>query len=218
MTWTSLAQYGMFLLIVTLLVRPFGGYLMRVFGGERTLLDPVLRPIEQGIYRITGVNARREMDWKAYAVAFTQFGALGMLLLYVILRAQEWLPWYAGEYLDTPLTPDLAANTAISFATTTTWQAYAGEDTMTYFSQLFGLTAQNFLAGAAGLASGIAFIRGFARQGVVELGNFWVDLVRAVLWVLLPLSIAGCRSWSGRGCRSTSIRIRRSGRLPERLR
>jgi K+-transporting ATPase ATPase A chain len=191
MTWPSTLQYLLFLLVVTLLVKPVGGYLSRVFTGERTLLDPVLRPAERVIYRLCGVDPAQEMDWKTYAIAFARFGALGTLALYLILRLQADLPLHDATYQTTPMTVDLAANTAVSFATTTTWQAYGGETTMSYFSQMAGLTAQNFLAGAAGLAIGIAFIRGFARHGVDALGNFWVDLVRSLLWVLLPASIVG---------------------------
>lgn len=182
-------QSAAFLIVLTLLARPLGGYLERVFAGQRTALDPVLRPVERGIYRLTGVDPVEEMDWRAYAAAFIRFGALGTLALYLILRLQTSLPWFYPAWQTTMLTGDLAANTAVSFATTTTWQAYAGEVSMSYFSQMAGLTAQNFLAGAAGLAIGMAFMRAFARRGGDTLGNFWVDLVRSVLWVLLPASI-----------------------------
>jgi K+-transporting ATPase ATPase A chain len=191
MTWPRILQYALFLLVVTLLVKPVGGYLARVSAGERTLLDPVLRPVERAIYRLCGADPAQEMDWKRYAAAFVRFGAFGTIALYAILRLQQHLPWYVTVNPSTPMTVDLATNTSVSFATSTTWQAYAGEITMSYFSQMAGLTAQNFLAGAAGLAVGIAFIRGFARQGVDALGNFWVDLVRSTLWVLLPASIVG---------------------------
>ena len=191
MSFTSVLQYVTFLAIVTLLVRPVGGYLTRVFDGGRTMLDPVLVPVERSIYRFCGVDPTREMDWKAYAGAFVRFGVLGMVLLYLILRVQEHLPWFQPANELTPMTTHLAANTAVSFATTTTWQAYAGETTMSYLSQMAGLAAQNFLAGAAGLAVGIAFIRGFARQSGSALGNFWVDLVRSLLWVLLPVCVVG---------------------------
>ncbi len=187
---TELFQYGLFLAVVILLVKPVGLYLARVFEAEKTWLDPLLRPVESGIYRLAGVDPARGMDWKEYASSFVLFGFLGTGLLYGILRLQFLLPWFFPKVLTTP-TPDLAMNTAVSFATTTTWQAYAGESTMSYFSQVTGLAAQNFLAGAAGLAVGIAFIRGFSREGNAELGNFWVDLVRATLWVLLPISILG---------------------------
>jgi potassium-transporting ATPase potassium-binding subunit len=187
----SLAQYALFLLVVIALVKPVGGYLARVFSGEKTLLDPVLLPIERFIYKLGRVDSQQEMDWKRYAVSFVCAGLAGTLLLYSILRLQYLLPWFFPSYHTTPLTPDLAMNTAVSFSTTTTWQAYAGESTMSYFSQMVGLASQGFLAGASGLAVGMAFIRGLARDETNKLGNFWVDLVRASLWVLLPISIVG---------------------------
>jgi len=187
----SVAQYLLFVVLVTILVKPLGGYLERVFQRKRTVLDRFLSPLEKFLYRVTGVDPAAEMSFTQYATCFLLFGLIGTLLLYVILRLQRILPWFFPAYHTTPLTPDLALNTAISFSTTTTWQAYAGENTMSYFSQMVGLCAQNFLAGAAGLAVGIAFIRGLARQLSDTLGNFWVDLVRAIFWVLLPASLVG---------------------------
>jgi K+-transporting ATPase ATPase A chain len=187
----SLLQYALFMLIVVMLAKPLGGYLTRVFDGEKTFLDPVLRPLERLIYKIARVDPLQEMNWKRYALCFIYFSLVGTILLYAILRLQRFLPGFFPSYLRTPVTPDLAMNTAISFSTTTTWQAYAGESTMTNFSQMVGLAAQNFLAGAGGLAVGIAFIRGLARDETDRLGNFWFDLVRGSLWVLLPLSIFG---------------------------
>jgi potassium-transporting ATPase potassium-binding subunit len=189
MILSSVALYAGFLLIVLVLVKPLGGYMARVFAGQKTWLDPALRPIERAIYALCRIDAEAEMNGKQYALAFVFFSLAGTLLLYAILRLQAFLPFYDPVHLNTPLTPDLAINTAISFSTTTTWQAYAGETTMSYTSQLVGLVAQNFLAGAGGLAVGIAFIRGFARQHTETLGNFWVDVVRGLLWVLLPASI-----------------------------
>ena len=188
---SSFIQYGLFLFVVIVLWQPLGGYMARVFEGQRTWLDVVLRPAERAIYRLTGVDRQAEMDWKQYAISFILFSGVGTLLLFLILRLQRFLPWFDPAHLTTPLTSDLAMNTAISFSTTTTWQAYGGETTMSYFSQLAGLTAQNFLAGAAGLAVGVAFVRGLARERSEGLGNFWVDLVRGLLWILLPLSLAG---------------------------
>ena len=187
----NLLQYAVFLAIVVACVKPVGTYMFRVFSGGSTLLDPVLRPIERAVYRVAGIDAESEMDWKQYLLAFVLFGALGTALLFAILMFQWFLPWFDPVNQNTPMTWDLALNTAISFATTTTWQAYAGETTMSYFSQAVGLTAQNFLAGAAGLAVGIAFIRGLARENVEGLGNFWVDVTRAILWVLLPICVVG---------------------------
>ena len=189
MILSTVVLYTVFLLIVFALVKPVGGYMVRVFAGQKTWLDPALRPVERFIYALCGIDAEREMDRKQYTIAFVIFSLAGTLLLFAILRLQAFLPFYDPVHLVTPLTPDLAMNTAISFSTTTTWQAYAGETTMSYTSQLVGLAAQNFLAGAGGLAVGIAFIRGFARQHTETLGNFWVDLVRGLLWVLLPASV-----------------------------
>ena len=126
-----------------------------------------------------------------YAFCFVVLGLVGSALVYVVLRTQAWLPWFYPQFQTTPMAPDLALNTALSFATTTTWQAYAGENTLTYASQMLGLCAQNFIAGAAGLATGIAFIRGFAREHSATIGNFWVDLTRGLLWVLLPAAVFG---------------------------
>jgi K+-transporting ATPase ATPase A chain len=187
----SALQYVLFVAIVTVLVRPLGGYMERVFSGQRTVLDRLCLPVERILYRVTAVDPHVEMTGKEYATCFVLFGFAGTLLLYAILRMQRFLPWFFPQYHTTPLSPDLALNTAISFSTTTTWQAYAGENTMGYFSQMVGLCAQNFLAGAAGLAVGIAFVRGLARQGSDTLGNFWVDLTRALLWILLPGALIG---------------------------
>src|SRR5271166_5954965 len=199
MSVSALAQYAAFLLAVTLLVKPVGRYMARVFSGERTALDPFLCPLERLLYRLTGVNPKIEMRWQEYAGAFVVFGMTGTLLLYAILRLQRFLPWFYPAHMNSTMTPDLAMNTAVSFSTTTTWQAYAGETTLSYCSQIVGLTVQNFLAGAAGLAVGIAFVRGMARDRAETLGNFWVDLVRSILWVLLPLSLVGAvvLAWQG---------------------
>ena len=187
----SALQYVLFVAIVTILVKPLGGYMERVFSRQRTVLDRLFLPVERLLYRITAVDPDLEMTGTEYATCFVLFGLAGTLLLYGILRLQQFLPWFFPRYHTTPLSPDLALNTAISLSTTTTWQAYAGENTMSYVSQMVGLCAQNFLAGAAGLAVGIAFIRGLARQLADTLGNFWVDLTRALLWVLLPGALLG---------------------------
>jgi len=187
----SATQYGLFIVIVTVLVKPLGGYVERVFAGKRTALDRFCVPLEKLIYRVTAVDPTAEMTFVQYASCFVLFGLFCTLLLYAILRLQRFLPWFYPAYQTTPLTPDLALNTAISFSTTSTWQAYGGENTMSYFSQMVGLCAQNFLAGAAGLAVGIAFIRGLARQLSDTLGNFWFDLSRSLLWILLPGALIG---------------------------
>ena len=184
------AQMAVFLLLIVLLIKPVGAYLERVFERQPTFLDTLLVPVERIIHRCICVDAAREMNWKRYSLAFVLFGVLNMVALYALLRCQAWLPWFFPSMLTTPMTADLAVNTAVSFATTTTWQAYAGENTLSYFSQLL-LVGQNFLGGAAGLAVGIAFVRGYVREQTTSLGNFWVDLVRALLWVLLPASLVG---------------------------
>jgi potassium-transporting ATPase potassium-binding subunit len=183
-------QAGAFVLIVGLLVKPVGAYLEHVFERRHTFLDPLLLPAERLIHRLVGIDPKCEMDWKRYSLAFGVFGIVNVVVLYIALRWQARFPWFFPKVMTTQMTADLAANTAVSFATTTTWQAYAGETTMSYPSQLL-LAGQNFLAGAAGLAVGVAFIRGYAREKSAGLGNFWSDLVRALLWVLLPVSLVG---------------------------
>jgi potassium-transporting ATPase potassium-binding subunit len=186
------AEYLIFLAIIVALARPVGLYLARVCQDQHTFLDPVLRPIESALYRLLGVNPDQEMSAGVYIACFALFGAGCALVLFLALMLQRWLPGGpADAYLTTPMTTDLAANTAVSFTTTTTWQAYAGENTLRYLAQVIGLVAQNFLAGAAGLAAGFAFIRGVARERSATIGNFWVDLVRSLLWVLLPLTLIG---------------------------
>jgi len=187
----NLIQYVLFIVIVTALVKPLGGYMARVFSGKRTLLDRLCLPIERLLYRLAGIDPTREMNFKQYSICFVLFGMTCTLLLYAILRLQRFLPWFYPEYHTSPISPDLAMNIAISFSTTTTWQAYSGESTLSYFSQVVGLCAQNFLAAGAGLAVGVAFIRGLAREASETIGNFWVDLTRALLWVLLPGALVG---------------------------
>jgi K+-transporting ATPase ATPase A chain len=192
-------QYLLFLAVVTALVMPLGGYMERVFSRKQTALDRLCLPVERSIYRFCAVNPDVEMTGLEYATCFLLFGLAGTLFLYGILRIQQFLPWFFPQHLTTPMSPDLAMNTAISFSTTTTWQAYAGENTMSYFSQMVGLCAQNFLAGAAGLAVGVAFIRGLAWQLSGTLGNFWVDVTRALLWILLPGALFGALLLVGQG-------------------
>jgi K+-transporting ATPase ATPase A chain len=187
-----LREYAVFLLIVIGLAWPVGLYLSHVCQRERTFLDPLLRPLECILYRLIAVRPEEEMTAGVYVTCFVLFGVVCTMFLFLLLMAQPWLPGGpADSYLTTPMTPDLAANTAVSFATTTTWQAYAGENTLRYLTQLFGLVTQNFLAGAAGLAAGFAFIRGMGRERSGTIGNFWVDLVRSLLWVLLPAALIG---------------------------
>ena len=185
-------EYIIFLIIVVGLARPVGRYLARVCLRQCTFLDPVLRPVASVLYRLLGVCPDQEMSAAVYIGSFLLFGAGCALVLFLVLMFQRWLPGGpADAYLTTPMTADLAANTAVSFSTTTTWQAYGGESTLRYLAQVMGLVAQNFLAGAAGLAVGFAFIRGLARERSATIGNFWVDLIRSLLWVLLPLALIG---------------------------
>jgi K+-transporting ATPase ATPase A chain len=189
MRWT---EYIIFLAIVATLALPAGLYLARIAQRRKTFFDPWLRPIESALYRVLGVRPDEEMTAGVYIVCFALFGAGCAILLYLVLILQRlWPGGPADSYLATPMTQDLAVNTAISFTTTTTWQAYAGESTLRYLAQVIGLAAQNFLAGAAGLAAGFAFIRGIARERSATIGNFWVDLVRSLLYVLLPLALIG---------------------------
>jgi K+-transporting ATPase ATPase A chain len=185
-------EYLVFVAIVVGLAKPVGVYLARVFAGESTWLDPALRPVEKGLHALFGVRPDQGMSAGVYTLCFILFSLLGAVALFVLLMVQSVLPGGPEtRYLTTPMTADLAANTALSFATTTTWQAYGGESTLRYLTQAIGLVSQNFLAGAAGLAIGIAFIRGFALERSGSLGNFWVDVVRALLWVLIPASLVG---------------------------
>jgi potassium-transporting ATPase potassium-binding subunit len=193
-------EYSVFLAIVIGLARPVGLYLARVFERKPTLADPLLRPIEASIYRLLGVRPEEEMTPGVYIACFLGFSALGTLFLFLLFVLQRMLPGGPDDrFLTTPMTLDLAMNTAVSFSTTTTWQASGGESTLRYVTQLMGLVSQNCLAGAAGLAVGMAFIRGLVRERAETLGNFWVDLVRAILWVLLPLSLVGSLAlvWQG---------------------
>jgi potassium-transporting ATPase potassium-binding subunit len=185
-------EYFLFLAILVGVAKPAGLYLANVCQGKPTLLDPLLCPIESAIYRFLGVRPQEEMSAGLYVGCFLLFGSGCALLLFLLLILQRGLPGGpADAYLTTPMTTDLAANTAVSFTTTTTWQAYAGENTLRYLAQGIGLVSQNFLAAGAGLAAGFAFIRGMARERSATIGNFWVDLVRSIFRVLLPLSIIG---------------------------
>ncbi len=183
----AVIQIGLFFLIVVAISVPLGRYMARVFSHEPTLLDPALRPIERLIYRLAGVHPETEQSWVEYAVAMLLFSAAGMLLLYALQRLQGLLPLNPQGL--SAVAPDLAFNTAASFTTNTNWQAYAGESTMSYLTQMAGLAFHNFVSAAAGIAIAIAVIRGFVRRNAKTIGNFWVDLTRATLWILLPLSI-----------------------------
>src|ERR1700736_4949239 len=182
-------QIGAFLLVIFLITRPLGVFLARVFSREKTFLDPVLRPIERLIYRLTGIDEKHEMRWTEYAVSMLLFSGVSMALLYLIERLQRFLPLNPQKY--TNLEPGLAFGTAASFTTNTNWQAYSGESTMSYFTQMAGLAYHNFASAAVGIAVAIAVIRGIARKETDKLGNFWVDTTRCLLWVLLPVCLVG---------------------------
>jgi len=187
MTLNGWIQILVFCGIVILLVKPLGGYIYRVFSGERTLLSPVLRPIERGLYRLAGTGERDEQHWTTYAVGMLLFNLAGFVALYLIQRLQGSLPFNPADMGAVP--PELAFNTAASFMTNTNWQNYGGESTMSYLTQMAGLTVQNFVSAATGIAIAMALIRGFARASGRSIGNFWVDLTRGTLYVLLPISI-----------------------------
>src|SRR6201988_4334373 len=175
--------------MVVALVKPLGWYMTRVFNGERTFLTPVLQPVEKGLYWIGGVDAKREQHWLTYAVAMLLFHVGGFLIIYGLMRLQALLPFNpAGQ---AAVAADLSFNTAISFITNTNWQNDGGESTISYLVQMLGLTHQNFLSAATGIALAVALIRGFARASVRTVGNFWVDLTRTTLYVLLPICRIG---------------------------
>ncbi len=187
MSVPGLVQIVVFLALLLALTKPLGGYMARVFTGERTFVSPVLGPIERAIYRICGVDETREQRWTVYAAALLLFNLVGLLMTYSILRLQHLLPLNPQGF--DPVRPDLAFNTAVSFTTNTNWQSYSGESTMSHLSQMVGLAPHNFMSAATGIAVAIALTRGLARRSADEIGNFWVDLTRATLYILLPLSI-----------------------------
>jgi len=182
--WVQILLLGA---VVVALVQPLGGYMTRVFAGERTFLSPVLQPVEVLLYKVAGVDERREQHWLTYTVAMLAFNLAGFLLLYALMRLQGLLP--LNPAAQAAVAPDLAFNTAVSFATNTNWQNYGGETTMSYLTQMLGLTVQNFVSAATGIVLALALIRGFARAGANSIGNFWVDVTRATLYVLLPICV-----------------------------
>src|SRR5438270_7720862 len=190
MTANGWFQIALFLALILAVTKPLGVFMARVFSREKTFLDPVLRPIERLIYRLTGVDEQHEMRWTEYAIAMLLFSAVSMLVLYAMQRLQGVLP-FNPQKLPAVSPAHLAFNTAASFTTNTNWQAYSGENPMSYFTQMAGLAYHNFVSAAVGIALAIAFIRGIARRQVQTIGNFWVDLVRCSLWLLLPFCIVG---------------------------
>jgi potassium-transporting ATPase potassium-binding subunit len=190
MTANGWFQILFFLALIFLVTKPMGVFMTRVFNRERTFMDPVLQPLEKLLYRVTGVDENHEMRWTEYAVSMLLFSLVSMLVLYLMERVQGFLP-FNPQKLGAVSPAQLAFNTAASFTTNTNWQNYSGETTMSYFTQMAGLAYHNFVSAATGIALAIAFIRGIARRQTKTIGNFWVDMVRSALWVLLPFCIVG---------------------------
>jgi K+-transporting ATPase ATPase A chain len=197
MTLNGWLQILLFFALILAVTKPLGVFMARVFNRERTFLDPVLRPVERLIYRLTGVTETREMRWTEYGAAMLLFSVVSMLALYLLQRAQAWLPFNPQKLHN--IEPSSAFNTAASFTTNTNWQSYAPETTMSYLTQMAGLTVQNFVSAAVGIALAIAFIRGIAQREKDSLGNFWMDLTRATLWVLLPFCLIGALALVSQG-------------------
>jgi len=184
--WLSI---GVFLAVLAALVKPLGWYMARVYEGKPCGVDRLLGPLERLLYRLAGIDARREMPWTTYAQALLAFNLLGVVAVYALLRAQHLLP-FNPQHLPA-VQPDLALNTAVSYATNTNWQSYSGETTLGYLTQMLGLTVQNFVSAATGMAVLVALVRGFVRRGAATIGNFWFDLTRSTLYILLPLCVVG---------------------------
>ena len=197
MTISGWVQIALFSVIVILITRPLGGYMTRVFAGERTFLSPVLRPVERAVYWCCGVDEKEEQHWLTYAIAMLFFSVVGFVTLYALQRLQWYLPF--NPQGQTGVEPSSALNTSVSFITNTNWQSYVPETTMGYLVQMAGLTVHNFVSAATGIAMALALIRGFVRREAKTIGNFWVDLTRSTLYVLLPLSIviALFYAWQG---------------------
>jgi K+-transporting ATPase ATPase A chain len=189
MTANGWLQIIVYFVVLTALVLPLGRFMARVFEGERTFLSPVLRPVEIGLYRLAGVDATREQHWISYTIAMLLFNAAGFAVVYALQRFQAVLPLNPADM--SAVAPDLAFNTAVSFTSNTNWQNYGGESTMSYLTQMAALTTQNFVSAATGIALVIALVRAFARTSAKTVGNFWVDLTRCTLYVLLPLAVVG---------------------------
>jgi potassium-transporting ATPase potassium-binding subunit len=197
MTANGWFQILFFLFVVFLLTKPLGVFMARVFSGQKTFLDPVLRPVERIIYRLSGVDQQREMRWTEYAASMLLFSGASMVLLYLIERTQKWLPLNPQKFAN--VEPGLAFGTAASFTTNTNWQAYSGESMMSYLTQMAGLAYHNFASAAVGIALAVVVIRGIARKETDKLGNFWVDTTRCLLWVLLPICLVGSLAMVSQG-------------------
>ncbi len=197
MMFDALLRIGVFFLIILAIAKPLGIYLKRVFSRERTFLDPVLVPVERLLYRVSGIQEKKEQGWKAYATAMLVFNGAGVLFVYLLQRLQAVLPANPDKLATVP--PALAWSTAVSFVTNTNWQAYSGETTMSFLTQMAGLAVQNFASAATGLALAMAVIRGVSRAESKTLGSFWVDVVRGTLWVLLPVSFVAALIFGSQG-------------------
>jgi potassium-transporting ATPase potassium-binding subunit len=187
MTFMGWVQIAFYCAVIVAVTPALGAYMTRVFNGERTFLWPILRPIEIGLYKIAGVDEQREQHAVTYTVAMLLFHIGGFVILYALMRLQQWLPFNPAE--QAAVAPDLSFNTSVSFITNTNWQNYGGESTMSYLVQMLGLTHQNYLSAATGIALAVALIRGFARHSVRGVGNFWVDVTRCTLYVLIPICV-----------------------------
>ena len=190
MTTIGWIQILLYCAIIVAITPVLGGYMTRVFNGERTFLSPVLRPVEAAIYWAGGVDEKREQHWLTYTVAMLLFHVGGFLIIYVLMRMQAVLPFNPAE--QSAVAPDLSFNTAVSFITNTNWQNYGGESTLSYLVQMLGLTHQNFLSAATGIVLAVALIRGFARASAKTVGNFWVDITRCTLYILMPICVVLC--------------------------
>ena len=182
MTTIGWVQILLYCAIIIAITPVLGGYMSRVFNGERTFLSPILRPVEAVIYGLGGVEEKREQGWLIYTVSMLLFHVGGFLILYVLMRVQASLPFNPAE--QTAVAPDLSFNTAISFITNTNWQNYGGEGTLSYLTQMLGMTHQNYLSAATGIVLAVALVRGFARASAKTVGNFWVDITRCTLYIL----------------------------------
>jgi potassium-transporting ATPase potassium-binding subunit len=187
MTAIGWVQILFYCVIIVAITPALGAYMTRVFSGERTFLSPILRPVEVAIYKVAGVDERQEQHAVTYTVVMLLFHVGGFVILYALMRLQQWLPFNPAD--QTPVAPDLSFNTSVSFITNTNWQNYGGESTMSYLVQMLGLTHQNYLSAATGIVLAIALIRGFARHSVRTVGNFWVDITRVTLYVLIPICV-----------------------------
>ena len=197
MTGHQAVELLVYFLVIAGITPVLGGYMKRVFAGERTILDPVLRPVERAVYRLCGVDGGKDQSWIEWTLTMLAVNGVSLFLLYAFQRMQQWLPFNPNHF--GPVTPDSSWNTAVSFTTNTNWQGYSGESTMSHFTQMAGLAFHNFLSAATGIAIAVAVIRGVARQKAAGIGNFWFDCTRSILWILLPVSLAAALFFVSRG-------------------